>query len=134
MITAVSQAGATQGSSAETVIPAQLDRDAFLKLLITQLRNQDPLSPMEDKEFIAQLAQFSSLEQMQAVNRNLDVFIRGQVAFQAVGLIGRTVEAADPETGEMVTGAVESVQFQSEQPLLKVNGRDIPLGYVVSIE
>lgn len=48
-----------------------LDKDAFLRLLTTQLANQDPLNPMEDKEFIAQLAQFSSLEQMQNLNKNL---------------------------------------------------------------
>lgn len=49
-----------------------LDKDAFLKLLTTQLANQDPLNPMEDREFIAQLAQFSSLEQMTAMNKTLE--------------------------------------------------------------
>ncbi len=48
-----------------------LGKDSFLKLLITQLRNQDPLNPMEDKEFIAQMAQFSTLEQMQELNKNI---------------------------------------------------------------
>lgn len=48
-----------------------LDKDAFLRLLTTQLANQDPLNPMEDKEFIAQLAQFSSLEQIQNLNKNI---------------------------------------------------------------
>lgn len=50
-----------------------LDKDAFLKLLTTQLANQDPLNPMEDREFIAQLAQFSSLEQMQNINKNIEI-------------------------------------------------------------
>lgn len=49
-----------------------LDKDAFLKLLTTQLANQDPLNPMEDREFIAQLAQFSSLEQMTAMNKTIE--------------------------------------------------------------
>lgn len=48
-----------------------LDKDAFLKLLVTQLANQNPLNPVEDKEFIAQLAQFSSLEQIQSLNNNI---------------------------------------------------------------
>ncbi len=49
-----------------------LDKDAFLRLLVTQLQNQDPLNPMEDREFIAQMAQFSSLEQMQNLNKTLE--------------------------------------------------------------
>jgi len=48
-----------------------LGKDAFLNLLVTQLRNQDPLNPMDDKEFISQMAQFSTLEQMQNLDKNL---------------------------------------------------------------
>lgn len=51
---------------------SSLDKDAFLQLLVTQLQNQDPTSPMDDKEFISQMAQFSSLEQMQNVSKSID--------------------------------------------------------------
>lgn len=53
-------------------LSSNLDKDAFIRLLVTQLQNQDPLSPMEDKEFIAQIAQFSSLEQMQNLNKTFE--------------------------------------------------------------
>ncbi|WP_082760087.1 flagellar hook assembly protein FlgD [Abyssisolibacter fermentans] len=50
----------------------QVDKDSFLKLLVTQLQNQDPLNPMDDKEFIAQMAQFSTLEQIQNLNSTME--------------------------------------------------------------
>ena len=111
----------------------EMDRDTFLKLLITELRNQDPMSPMDDKDFIAQLAQFSSLEQMQRMNGSLEVYLQTQYAFGAAALIGRTASATDPLTGEMLTGRVESVSFESGTPLLRIQGRDIPLGFLISL-
>ncbi len=57
---------------ADTKKKTDLDKDAFLRLLTTQLANQDPLNPIEDREFIAQLAQFSSLEQMTSLNKTLE--------------------------------------------------------------
>lgn len=63
--------GASTGTQTGMQRTTELDRDAFLQLLVTQMKNQDPLNPMEDKEFVAQLAQFSSLEQLFAVNENL---------------------------------------------------------------
>ena len=59
------------GNNGQTIKKNDLDKDAFLRLLTTQLANQDPLNPIEDREFIAQLAQFSSLEQMQNLNKTV---------------------------------------------------------------
>lgn len=87
-----------------------LDKDAFLQLLITQLRFQDPLSPMQNEQFVAQLAQFSSLEQMESLNSKFDdlsLLTQSLNNSSAAGLIGRQVRAS----GESVRlGAAESVE------------------------
>ncbi len=72
-----------------------LGKDAFLKLLMTQMQYQDPMSPMDNKDFIAQMAQFSSLEQMQNMNQSLDKFIKLQTSsakLNALSLIGKDVK------------------------------------------
>src|SRR5690554_329025 len=89
-----------------------LDKDAFFKLLITQLKYQDPLTPMENTEFVAQMAQFSSLEQMENMNANMSQFLRIQALSEGASLIGRTVETIDAATGETITGKVEKVTFE----------------------
>lgn len=92
-----------------------LDRNAFLNLLVTQLRHQDPLNPMDDREFIAQLAQFSSLEQMQ----NLNATFGRQQAFSMMGshVSGIT---RDPITGQMreISGIVDTVRMIAGEPWL----------------
>jgi len=89
-----------------------LDKDAFFKLLITQLKYQDPLTPMENTEFIAQMAQFSSLEQMANMNANLSQFLRIQALSEGASLIGRNVETVDADTGEIIRGEVVRVSFE----------------------
>lgn len=134
MITATSTVGATEYTASTAAKQTQLDRDAFLKMLIVQLKNQDPLQPMEDREFIAQLAQFSTLEQMQQMNKGLSEMMKANSTFQAVSLIGRTVVATDTETNNQIKGKVDRVLFENGIPLLKVGDHDILLGYVISVE
>lgn len=84
-----------------------LDKDDFLKILITQLTHQDPTAPMEDKEFIAQMAQFSSLEQMTNMARDFSK-IAGLISSSEAGAsLGRNVEIADGD--RTVTGVVKAV-------------------------
>lgn len=89
-----------------------LDKNAFFKLLVTQLKYQDPLAPMDNTQFIAQMAQFSSLEQMENMNANMSQFLRIQALSEGASLIGRTVETIDAATGETITGKVEKVTFE----------------------
>lgn len=89
-----------------------LDKDAFFELLTTQLRYQDPLSPMDNTQFIAQMAQFSSLEQMENMNSNMNQFLKIQGLSEGASLIGKTVETIDPDTGETIKGEVKKVTFE----------------------
>lgn len=85
--------GTTKGSTA-SVASTTMGKDAFLKLLITQLQNQDPLNPADSTEFTAQLAQFSSLEQLSNVNENLNTLKLYQASInnaQAVSFIGKDI-------------------------------------------
>jgi flagellar basal-body rod modification protein FlgD len=91
-----------------------VSRDAFLQLLITQLRYQDPLSPMENEAFLAQLAQFSSLEQMQQLNENFAnsmALAQSEANSSATGLIGRYVRASGDTVSLPEEGAVSLGYF-----------------------
>jgi len=110
-----------------------LSKDAFLRLLITQLRYQDPLQPMQDREFIAQMAQFSSLEQMQNLNASLDSLRLMEAASQAASLIGREVTLLSPSGTDTITGIVESVTFNLGVPQIVVDGVEYPLGLVMEV-
>lgn len=101
-------------------IPKQeLGKDDFLQLLIAQLTHQDPTEPVKDTEFIAQMAQFSSLEQMMNMTKNLDLMNQTLSSADAVSAVGKKV---DIETGgEVLTGVVTAVK-RGEVPEVQVNG------------
>jgi flagellar basal-body rod modification protein FlgD len=107
-------ASSTQSTTGQTSQSA-LGKDQFMKLLVAQLANQDPLNPLDDKEFIAQLAQFSSLEQMVEMNDHLGVLQDSQVAAanaQNTQLIGQEV-VVDCASVDVTTGAAPpSIQFR----------------------
>ncbi|WP_209122381.1 flagellar hook assembly protein FlgD [Alkalihalobacillus sp. BA299] len=93
-----------------------LGKDDFLKILITQLQNQDPTNPMDDREFISQMAQFSSLEQMTNMNKTLEKFIAAQTEnklIQNSHLIGKEVQWQKHDSSsesELKTNVVKAVR------------------------
>jgi len=105
-----SSSAATQSSS--------LNMQDFLKILLTQLNYQDPMKPMDNQQFMAQLAQFTSLEQTQQLNTKIDQLISTQAALQSVGLIGRTVDIT--VTSGTVTGTVKALALSGDSPQLTV--------------
>ena len=96
-----------------------MGRDEFLKLLITQLANQDPTSPVEDREFIAQMAQFSSLEQMTNMASDFAQLARMVQSTEAASALGRSVEILDGD--KVIQGSVQAVS-REENPRVLVQG------------
>jgi flagellar basal-body rod modification protein FlgD len=90
----------------------------FLKILLTQLTYQDPMKPMDNKDFMAQIAQFTTLEQTQQLNEKTSTLITNQAALQSVGLIGRTVDFTS--NGSALTGTVTALSLSGSAPLLTI--------------
>ncbi len=108
-----------------------LGRDAFLKLLVAQLKCQDPLNPVDNQQFIAQLAQLQSLEELRYLGEAVSLMSNMMLAGQAGGLLGRTVRAVTPR-GE-VCGKVESVRLEGGRILLATDSGEVELQDVVEM-
>jgi flagellar basal-body rod modification protein FlgD len=107
-----------------------MDYNAFLKLLIAQLKNQDPTKPMDSTQFVAQLATFSQVEQSINANSKLDSLLTSSALSLADSVIGHTVTSAGGET----SGVVASVRITNEGPVATlVGGDEVPLGSGISI-
>ena len=127
-------------SSAGLPQSGAVDKDAFMRMLVAQLQNQDPMSPQDNQAMVAQLAQFSSLEQMQQLNQNiLGLAVLQQTnavmsqLTQSSALIGQNVTYIDPVTNESRTGVVTKVKLLEGVATLEIDGQDVPLGNVTEI-
>jgi flagellar basal-body rod modification protein FlgD len=110
-ISSTSTAGsATAGSITATAKGTALDSTAFLKLLIAELKNQDPTKPMDSTQMVAQLSSFSQVEQATAANAKLGSILDALTAGQAAGLLGRTISTADSTQ----SGVVEAVRVSEK--------------------
>jgi flagellar basal-body rod modification protein FlgD len=104
-------AGSTSAASASN-ISKTIDYDMFLKLLVTEMKNQDPTSPTDTSEYMAQFAQFSTVEQAIQTNSKLDSLLTSNTLTQADGLIGRTASFTSTD-GEQVSGKIVSISILS---------------------
>ena len=110
----------------------QLDQDDFLRLLLTKLTSQDPLNPEKDSDFIAQMAQFSSLEQSKAMQADMAALRTEQQLLQASALIGHTVQI---QMGDETVraGIVAGVKVEDGTPKLMVDGQTYGLGQILTV-
>lgn len=141
-VSSVLGASSTSGSSSSSTVLSNetldaLGRDEFLTLLVAELQYQDPLNPMDNTDYVTQLAQFSELQEIRNLSEATTQASLLSVASSTAAMIGRTVvaEVTDAETEETttVTGEVAGVRLEDGVPTLTVNGADITLDQVVEI-
>ena len=112
-------------STKSTNSSSSLGKDDFLKLLVTQLQTQDPMNPMDDTQFISQMAQFTSLEQMKNMNTSVQMT-------QATSYIGKQV-TWDNDQGVEQTGVVKSVRMVNSEPKIIIGDQSIALAKITSV-
>jgi flagellar basal-body rod modification protein FlgD len=133
---AVSLIGVPAAASTDAVQSNTINQEEFMRVLLTQLRFQDPMKPLDNQEFLAQMAQFSSLEQTRQLSEHISNLLTVQSASQSIGLIGKTVEVRT-STGSSV-GEVTTITFREGVPFLTVQIpggtlTDVSLGQIVVV-
>lgn len=120
----ISSPGSAQGAFG-------LDFQSLLSIILTQLTYQDPLKPVDNFQFVSQLAQFSQLQQSQSLNDQVTSLLAAQAATQATSLLGRTIDFT--ASGSTLSGKVEAVSFTSGQPTVTIRTADNQVISAVSI-
>ena len=118
---AIDAIGSTLGSTSTELTQSTLGQEDFIKLFLTELTFQDPLEPINNREFLAQMAQFANLEQTRITNENTENLVAMNSTAQSLGLLGRQVEVLT-ESGESVLGEVSAISFSASGPVLTING------------
>jgi flagellar basal-body rod modification protein FlgD len=126
-------AAAENAPSAERITKKTLGQQDFFKLLAVQFASQDPLKPMEDTSFIAQMANFTALENSTQLSKAFASFTTEQNFASAQNLLGRNVTLKDPSDKDVI-GVVSAVHNDGSGPQITVNGNDYAVGSVRRVE
>ncbi len=126
--------GSTGTTPAKNTRPDSLGKDAFLKLLVAQLRYQDPTKPVDSAEFMSQTAQFTQVEKLDEIAQSTTAMLAAQSMSATSSLVGRSVTYTGSD-GAAVTGVVTSASFGSRGPMLRIgtSGAEIPVTAVTEI-
>lgn len=110
-----------------------LGKEDFLQLLITQLRNMNIGEGSTNQEFIAQMAQFTTLEELQNMNRGMQAMMGLQLISQAGSIVGKKIEALPPGYSSPVSGVAETVEVIAGIPYLTVSGQRVHIAHITRI-
>jgi len=118
----------TDGATTQTD-PQVGSKDMFLKLLVAQLKYQNPMEPVDSSQFMAQTAQFTMVEKLEAMAAQTNALVAGEQAQRAAGLLGRQVTYEDSQ-GATQTGVVTGTRLGSDGPVLLLGKTELPLSQV----
>ena len=126
-------ATATPSTVERTDVGGSLGQDAFLKLLVAQMQNQDPTSPEDSGQMMSQLASFSQVSELQDLTASNQALTLGQDFSSAVSLIGKSVTYTDSQ-GNQATGTVSAVKTDTSGALLQIGSDSVHTGAIVSVQ
>lgn len=128
------EAAVKAAAAAKARAPKQvMDSEVFMSLLVSQLRNQDPSSPMDTNEMISQTTQLAMMEKMTELTATSTENFSLQMRIAAAAIVGKEVSYLDATTGLPVKGTAASVSFTGVVPTVSVGGKDIPLDLIAGI-
>jgi flagellar basal-body rod modification protein FlgD len=122
----------SSSSAASAKDKTTLDKDAFLKLLVAQMKYQDPNSPTDPSQFMAQTAQFTEIEKLTALATGQADVLASQLKLSASSMIGKTVSFAGSD-GTDVSGVVTAATISGSNPTVRVGNMDVPLSSVKEV-
>jgi len=133
MIDAITHSAQTAGASTSATANSTngLDKDAFMKLLVAQLRYQNPMNPADGQEYLAQAAQFAQVERLEQIATAQSESLAYQQILLSSSLVGRQIKATQGD--ETVEGLVSGVEFDSGKPVLVVGDKQVPVGAVEEV-
>ncbi len=129
----VSAINSTSSSTVQASATQRVGKDQFLKLFLTQLQNQNPLEPMQDREFLMQLAQFTQVENSEKIAQMLSNLQTLAYTAQATSLLGKRVQGLSASTSIPVEGVVSAVRFSSDGVTLKVGNDEVRMDSLLQI-
>ncbi|PZF59635.1 flagellar hook capping protein [Curtobacterium sp. MCSS17_008] len=132
-VDAATQAAAL-AQNASTKKSQTMDSEVFMKLLVTQLRNQDPSSPMDTNQMISQQTQLAMMEQVTNQTTTANENFSLQMRIAAANLVGKQVSYTDAATGTAVSGTATAVSYAQSVPTVTVNGKEVDLDVISGIE
>lgn len=121
---AIDAIGSALNTDVSELSQSRLNQDDFIKLFMTELTFQDPLEPINNREFLAQMAQFANLEQTRLTNENSNNLLVMNAGSQALGLLGKQVETTSETSSASIVGSVIAINFSSTGPVLTIKKGD----------